>query len=120
MPDQQGWDAEAPLPPMQMGPDSTLTCKDPIAEAKERLFAPSRNRILAQAAEALGNGDVEAAEHLLARFPRKQDPEFLNLKADVARRRDRFEEAGQFMQRCVEVAPGNPGFRFNYAVILRR
>jgi len=120
LPDQQGWEAKAPLPPMQMGPDSTLTCKDPIAAAKERLFAPSRNRILAQAAEALGNGNVETAEHILAHFPRKQDPEFLNLKADVARRRERFEEAEQFMQRCVEVAPGNPGYRFNYAVILRR
>ncbi|HSC19149.1 MAG TPA: sulfotransferase [Rhizomicrobium sp.] len=103
-----------------MAPYSTLSSHDPISEAKERLFAPSRNRILAQAAEALGNGDVEAAEHILGRFPRKHDPEFLNLKADVARRRNRFEEAEQFMQRCVEAAPRNPGYRFNYAVILRR
>lgn len=100
---------------------ATKGAQDPIAEAKHRLFPPLRNRTLAEAAEALGAGDLATAEPMVVRFLEKKpgDPDALNLMADIARRSKRFDAAEELLARCVTRFPENLGYRFNYAVILR-
>ncbi len=50
---------------------------------------------------------------------RPRDPDALNLLAEVARRAARFDEAERLLAHCVEKSPGNNGFRYNYAIVLR-
>ncbi|HWY16539.1 MAG TPA: sulfotransferase [Rhizomicrobium sp.] len=94
---------------------------DPLDEEKQKLFPPLRNRILAQAAGALGENRAHLAEPLVSKFLKKHpnDPSALNLMADIARRAERFAEAEQLLSRCVEQS-ACAGYRFNYAVVLRR
>ncbi|HTT84741.1 MAG TPA: sulfotransferase [Rhizomicrobium sp.] len=77
---------------------------------------------MAQAADALANERIDIAEPLVARVLDKKpdNPDALNLMADIARRKKRFEEAERLMARCVAAAPSHAGYRFNYAVLLRR
>jgi len=95
---------------------------DPFAEARKQLFPPLRNRRLAQAADAITDDRIDAAELLLSRFLQRQpdEPAALNLMADIARRAGRFGEAEQLLSRCVSEAPDCAGYRFNHAIILRR
>ena len=95
---------------------------DPFLAAKRNLFPPLRNKILAQASEALAQNRVDTAESLVSAFLEKKprDAAALNLMADIARRSQRFEEAEQLLSRCVKEAPDCDGYRFNYAVVLRR
>ncbi|HEY3778955.1 MAG TPA: sulfotransferase [Rhizomicrobium sp.] len=95
---------------------------DFLATARANLFPPLRNLTLAEAAESLGEGRGDVAEPLLKRFlaKRPNDPDALNLMADVARRAGRLDEAERLLARAVALAPGGTGFRFNYALILRR
>lgn len=95
---------------------------DPFGETKRKLFPPLRNRILAQAADALAENRADLAESQISRFldRRPDDAAALNLMADVARRFQRFEQAEQLLLRCRAQAPGCAGYRFDYAVILRR
>jgi tetratricopeptide (TPR) repeat protein len=93
----------------------------PLVEAGRKLFPPLHNPILAQAAGALAQNRTEVAEQVLSGFLREHpgDPAALNLMADLARRAERLEEAEQFLSRCIALSDGT-GYRFNYAVILRR
>lgn len=95
---------------------------DAIAEAKQKLFPPLRNRILAQAAEALSGERPDIAEPLVAKVlqANARNPDALNLLADIRRRQNRFDEAERLVAQCVELSPRSAGFRYNYAVILRR
>jgi tetratricopeptide (TPR) repeat protein len=90
--------------------------------SRAKLFPTLRNRTLAEAAEALGEGRADVAEPLLKRFlaKRPNDPDALNLMADVARRAGRLDEAERLLARAVALAPDGAGFQFNYALILRR
>lgn len=95
---------------------------DPFAEAKEKLFPPLRNRVLAEASNALAADNVTLAEALVGRHLTRKpdDPEALNLRADIARRRNRFDEAERFLSRCVQISQRCTGYRYNYAIVLRR
>ncbi len=97
---------------------------DPFAEARRKLFAdwPLRNKSLEQAADALAEDRADIAGPLVSKFLEKRpnDPRALNLLADIARRAGRFEEAERLTSRCIEQSPACAGYRFNYAVILRR
>ncbi|HEX3665710.1 MAG TPA: sulfotransferase [Rhizomicrobium sp.] len=94
---------------------------DPFAEAKGKLFPPLRNRKLDASADALAEGQITAAETLLSSYLAKKpnDAEALNLMADVARRTKRFEKAEKLLAKCVALAPGVNGYRYNYAIVLR-
>jgi tetratricopeptide (TPR) repeat protein len=95
--------------------------RDPLAVPRKTLFAPLRKRVLAEAAGALAEDQVAAAEALVAGILEKKpgDPDALNLMAEIARRAKRFDEAEKLLVRCVEKSPGCLGFRYNYAVVLR-
>jgi predicted Zn-dependent protease len=106
------------------GPD-VLTKKqpapDPLLAAKQKLFPPLRNRMLADAAGALAENNTEIAESLVRRYLEKKpgDLDALNLLAEIARRARSFDDAEKFLEQCVKRSPGSAGFRFNYAVVLR-
>jgi predicted Zn-dependent protease len=102
--------------------ENTKPARDSFREAREKLFPPLGNKLLAQASDALAQGQIDAAESLVSGFLEKKprDPAALNLMADIARRAQRFEEAENLLSRCVELAPDSAGYRFNFAVILRR
>lgn len=93
---------------------------DPVAEARQRLFPPLKSRTLTEAADALAAGDSQTAKRILSRFRETQHPDALNLFADIARRQERFDQAEELMRRCIDLVPGHSGYRFNYAVLLRR
>jgi tetratricopeptide (TPR) repeat protein len=95
---------------------------DPLEAARRKLFPPLRHRTLGEAADALAENRADIAEPLVARFLEKRpnDPDALNLMADIARRARRFDDAERFLARCVSAAPDSAGYRFNYAVLLRR
>ncbi len=95
--------------------------RDPFAEAKARLFPPVKNRAVAEAVEALESNHLAITEALLARYLKKKprDPEALNLMADIARRAKRYEEAENLLAQCVAIAPDQPGYRYNFAIVLR-
>src|SRR5205085_3838191 len=95
--------------------------RDPLAEAKSKLFPPLRNRNLSEAAGALADNQVEIAESLLRQFLERKprDPDALNLLAEVARRAKRFDDAEKLLVQCVSISPDSVGFRFNYSVVLR-
>ncbi|HSC18199.1 MAG TPA: sulfotransferase [Rhizomicrobium sp.] len=101
--------------------EKSMAASDPLVEAQRNLFPPLRSRVLGEAAEALAAGRIDAAESLIAQHLRRQtnDPAALNLMADIARRRDRFEDAIELSLRCLKHS-SDPGYRFNYAVLLRR
>ncbi len=93
----------------------------PLAEATRKLFPPLQDATLGQAAAALAENRAELAQQLLSRFLREHpdEPSALNLMADIARRAGRPEEAAQILSRCIERSDCS-GYRFNYAVVLRR
>ncbi|MGH6877684.1 MAG: tetratricopeptide repeat protein, partial [Rhizomicrobium sp.] len=72
---------------------------DPLEKARRGLFAPLRNRTLAQAADALAADRIDVAEPLVTKVLAKKpdDADALNLMADIARRSRRFEEAEKFL-----------------------
>jgi tetratricopeptide (TPR) repeat protein len=94
---------------------------DPFEEAKAKLFPPVKNRAVAEAVDALESNHLAITEALLERYLKKKprDPEALNLMADIARRAKRYEEAENLLGRCVAIAPDQPGYRYNYAIVLR-
>jgi tetratricopeptide (TPR) repeat protein len=106
---------------LEKHPGTVGDLPDPFAEARNKLFPPLRNRTLSEAAGALAEKHVELAESLLAKYLEKkpEDPDALNLRAEIARRTKRFEIAEKLLVQCVEKAPKRAGFRYNYAVALR-
>src|SRR5438105_4070416 len=103
-------------------PASPRRDNDPFAEARQNLFPPVRNKILAQAAGALSENNIERTRSLVSAYLMKKprDAAALNLMADIARRSQRFDEAEELLSRCVELSPETAGYRFNFAIILRR
>jgi len=101
---------------------SADAASDPRETARRRLFPPLRNRSLGEAADALAEERLDIAEPLVARVlgKRPNDPDALNLMADIARRTRRLDEAEQFSARSVAAAPDRAGYRFNHAVLLRK
>lgn len=99
----------------------TDTC-DPFEDARKRLFPPLRNKTLALAADALRHDPVDVAEALISRVLEKNphNPDALNLKAELARRTKRFDEAEHLLWQCVDISGNHAGYRFNLAIILRR
>jgi tetratricopeptide (TPR) repeat protein len=95
--------------------------RDPLALAKQRLFPSLRNRMLSDAAGALAENNTEIAESLVRTYLEKRpdDPDALNILAEIARRAKAFEDAEKLLERCVARSPGSAGFRFNYTVVLR-
>jgi len=95
---------------------------DPFAPSRRKLFSGIENRALQKAADALAANEPAAAESILTQFLEKHPaaPDALNLLADVARRAGRLDEAESCSARAVARAPEHAGYRFNYAVILRR
>lgn len=91
---------------------------DPLAEARDRLFPPLRNRILAQASAALREGDIAAAEPAVSKYLEKhpKDTDALNLKAGILQRLGDLSQAERLLSQCID----RPACKFNYAVILRR
>ena len=67
----------------------TVPAPDPVEAARGRLFSPLRNRILAQAADALANERIDIAEPLVARV--------LDKKPDNMSALSTPEEARQFV-----------------------
>jgi len=100
---------------------SKQVARNPVAEARQNLFQPLRNRTLARAADALAENHPDIAESLLRMFLEKKptDADALNLMAEIARRAKRFEDAESLLIQCVERSPRNQGFRYNYSVVLR-
>ncbi|HEX4080639.1 MAG TPA: sulfotransferase [Rhizomicrobium sp.] len=94
---------------------------DPFSPARRKLFPPLRNRILAQAADALVKGRLDIAESLVSRFLRNKPdhPDALSLLANIARRAGRLEEAVAWISRCIELVPQDASCRYTFALVLR-
>jgi tetratricopeptide (TPR) repeat protein len=94
------------------------THRDPLAEATEALFPPLHDPLLGEAAEAIEGDQLDTAAALLSKYLRRHpnDPDALNMIADIARRNGRLEEAEKFIARC---GPA-PCYRYNHAVLLLR
>ncbi|HWA88836.1 MAG TPA: sulfotransferase [Rhizomicrobium sp.] len=74
---------------------------------------------LSQAADALGEGRVEAAERLLRPFlaQHPDDPNALMMLAEVAIRCECFGDAEGLLERCLDTAPDYRAARFRYAAL---
>jgi tetratricopeptide (TPR) repeat protein len=81
---------------------------------------PVRDERLLYAARALDDGRIDEAERavarVLSRHPANADA--LNLKAQIAHRGGRNEEAERLLARCLEIATHHQAYRHNYAVLL--
>lgn len=92
----------------------------PLLEARQRLFPPLRDSTLSRAADALAENRDDIAHSILANFleMHPNDPDALNLMADLLRRAGRLEDAERLLSLCMQHSDC-PGYRFNYAVVLR-
>ena len=92
-------------------------------EARARYLASAtRDPRLLGAASALVSNDLPVAEarlrtHLKA-YP--TDIAALRMLAEVAGRIERYQDAQQLLERCLELAPGFDPARHNYALVLNR
>ncbi|HWK49389.1 MAG TPA: tetratricopeptide repeat protein, partial [Steroidobacter sp.] len=84
--------------------------------------ASTRNPRLMQAAAALCGNDISTAEALLRPYLQQHptDVAAIRMLAEVAARIGRFAEAGQLLERCLELAPGFVEARAQYASVLCR
>lgn len=82
----------------------------------------ARDPALAQAAAAMLDNDLPSAEKLLKARLRDSptDVPAIRMLAEVAARYGRNEDAGNLLERCLELAPGFAAARYNYAVLLHR
>jgi tetratricopeptide (TPR) repeat protein len=82
----------------------------------------TRDPLLQQAASAMIENDIPAAEHLLKSQLKKvpTDVPAIRMLAEVAVRCGRNDDAEKLLQRCLELAPGFAGARYNYATLLHR
>jgi predicted Zn-dependent protease len=92
-------------------------------EARARyLQAATRDPRLTEAARALVANDLPRADarlqgHLQAH---PTDVAALRMRAEVAGRLRRYQDAQQLLERCLELAPGFDAARHNYAMVLNR
>jgi len=92
-------------------------------QARARFIkAATRDPRLLEAAAALVANDLPTADSRLhahlERFP--TDVAALRMQAEIAARLRRYPEAQQLLERCLELAPGFDGARYNYATVLNR
>ena len=82
----------------------------------------TRDPALQQAAAAMVNDDVAAAERLLKAHltDAPTDVPAIRMLAEVAVRCGRDDEAVKLLSRCLELAPSFAAARFNYAMLLHR
>jgi len=88
----------------------------------QQIRASINDPALMQAADALCDDRLEIAERLLRAhlqaFP--SDVAAMRMLAEAATRVGRYGEAEDLLVRCLELAPGFEGARYNYAIILYR
>ncbi|HEY2275092.1 MAG TPA: sulfotransferase [Steroidobacteraceae bacterium] len=88
------------------------------AYARFEHLAPE-GRHLAEAARALANERLTAAEEFLERALSPQDVAALRLRAEVASAREDFIRAEALLQECLRLAPGYSRARLDLAQVLR-
>jgi tetratricopeptide (TPR) repeat protein len=96
---------------------------DPVVEEARRALLATysiRDRRLQEALNAIIGNNPGLASRLVfkALAKRPRDPDALHLKAELALRAKRQKEAAEGWHKCVELAPENRLFRFNYASVL--
>lgn len=92
-------------------------------EARARyLAAASRDPRLAQAGHALVKNDLPQADALLLTHLQAHptDVAALRMRAEVAGRLRRYQDAQQLLERCLQLAPSFDAARHNYAMVLNR
>jgi predicted Zn-dependent protease len=92
-------------------------------EARTRFLAiASRDPRLTEAAQALLRNDLPLADaRLLAHLQANpKDVAALRMRAEVAARLRRYQDAQQLLERCLELAPSFDAARHNYAQVLNR
>jgi tetratricopeptide (TPR) repeat protein len=88
----------------------------------QHLKASTKDPQLMAAAAALCDNQLAVAERLL-RDQLKQRPTdvaAIRMLAEVAGRLGRYQDAESLLVRCLELAPGFDGARYNYAIVLNR
>src|SRR5579864_5274165 len=93
----------------------------PFWKALYAAGAPGDPRVQ-QAKNALAANDTVLAARLLSKVLAKnsRDAAALNVKAELAKRASRPEEAKKLLAKCIEIAPDCALYRYNYAVVLSR
>jgi tetratricopeptide (TPR) repeat protein len=88
----------------------------------KHLRASVKDPHLMAAAAALIANDVPRAEHLLREHLQRAptDVAAIRMLAEVAGRLGRYTDAEHLLERCLELAPGFRGARYNYAIVLHR
>src|SRR5215469_2581534 len=77
---------------------------------------------LIAAAKDLAAGRIDGAKRILSKVlaRHRDNPDALNLMAEVAGRAGKHHEAEQLLSRCVEVAPGIAFYRYNHVLALEK
>ena len=102
---------------------TVLGDKDGAERAYARhIQASNRSPQLMAAAMALCENQIPRAELLLREHLKKSpnDVAAIRMFAEVAGRLRRYEDAKNLLERCLELAPGFNGARYNYAMALYR
>jgi tetratricopeptide (TPR) repeat protein len=88
----------------------------------QQIKASVRDPQLLEAAAALCDGKLAAAERALRDFLKKNptDPAAIRMLAETGARLGRLEDAENLLARCLELAPSFSAARHNYALILHR
>jgi predicted Zn-dependent protease len=92
-------------------------------EARARYLASaSRDPRLAQAGAALVKNELPQADALLVAHLQAHptDVAALRMRAEVAGRLRRYQDAQQLLERCLQLAPSFDAARHNYAMVLNR
>jgi len=88
----------------------------------QHLKASTRDPQLMAAAAALCDNRLPVAERLLRDHlkQRPTDVAAIRMLAELAGRLGRYQDAETLLVRCLELAPGFDGARYNYAIVLNR
>ena len=88
----------------------------------QHIRASVRDPRLMKAAQAMVEGDLPVAEHLLRQHlkARSTDVAAMRMLAEVAGRLGRNADAAAVLERALELAPGFDAARHNYAIVLNR
>ena len=88
----------------------------------EHIRASVKDPLLMKAAQALCDGELAMAEHLLRGHLEaySTDVAAMRMLAETGTRLGRYGDAEVLLARCLELAPSFTGARHNYAVVLHR
>lgn len=107
-----------------LGDALALAGEDERADAAymRHIRASVRDPILVEAATALGDNRLAAAERLLRDFLKRHptDVAAIRMLAELGVRLGRFDDAENLLARCLELAPSFAAARHNYATVLYR